>query len=666
MTTSASGVPSGSATGPLPAGWYACPTGAPHLRYWTGTAWSERTRPDVQAWVHGPRLVDVPGVMAYGRDASAAAQDRVGRAATRRALKYLMYVPVVYLALAIPASLLFSALSLPKAVMWVIFVPLVLGVCGWLGGWVPVLGGLSGRYRQGSGDRRRRVPEHRPDLWQDLRSAGFADAASRLDEAAVQGDLTDVDYVRVTRVIRQARGSGEQRRLALVAAAIEDAESEARINPNGQRDLPARIGEHDLMTGQVRLGVAADSPKNPATHKGLTFALDAEVLRTSLLVIGPPGSGKTRGFARPIVELLGLQTLTNMASVVVIDPHGEYALPGFFDVDIDPLDPDAAWGFDLYGGARSPAEAADRLAGALLPPGVDAETDAAAHNALDAVLYEFHAGEARYPTLRELIMELVQRGPKLLVERLRLLDRPALVELFDGRPEQRFSMRDISRPLRVRIALPEGAYPQAARILARLAVAQFVQTVASPETDRSIFKGLVVDDAGRFVDEYVVQGLQRARAANAGLILLAQSMREFPEELRATVFANTGCKAVFAGVDPQDAAYVADFWGKSWVPETTVTTGTENVSSSGTVAGPPERRRTVGSMGRNTKRPGPLQQLTGGTAVHQQRSVSTRAVERFNWSPSEIINEIPVGHALVSLSTADGIRTGPVLVDLRG
>jgi hypothetical protein len=241
-----------------------------------------------------------------------------------------------------------------------------------------------------------------------------------------------------------------------------------------------------------------------------------------------------------------------------------------------------------------------------------------------------------------------------------------LVELFDGRPEKRFSMRDINKPLRVRIALPEGAYPQAARILARLAVAQFVQTVASPDSDRSIFKGLVVDDAGRFVDEYVVQGLQRARAGNAGLILLAQSMREFPEELRATVFANTGCKAVFAGIDPQDAAYVADFWGKTWVPETTVTTGTGNVTSSGTVSGPPESRRSVGSLGRMVTKSGSLQQQRRGTEVHQNRSVSTRAVERYVWSPSEIINEIPVGHALISLATADGIRTGPVLVDLRG
>ncbi|MFD0631126.1 helicase HerA domain-containing protein [Catenulispora yoronensis] len=543
----------------------------------------------------------------------------------------------------------------------------MLGACGWAGGWVPVgrvLWEQHGDRFGGAARRRKALPPPKPDMWRDLRSAGHVAAASRLDAAADHGELTDVDYVRVTRVIRQAQGDDD--RLAAAAAEIEDAGAHAWLHASGQRDLPARLGEHDLMTGQVRLGVASRTGKNPATHAGQTFALDAEVLRTSLLVIGPPGSGKSRSFARPIVELLGLQTLTNMASVVVIDPRGDYALPGFFDVDIDPGNPESPWGFDLYGGARNPAEAADRLAGALLPPGVEPEADAAAHNALDAALSWFRERESRYPTLRELIAELDQGGPRLLVERLRLLDRPALVDLFDGPPDRRFSMREIDKPLRVRIALPEGAHPQAARILARLAVSQFVQTVSAPDVDRSIFKGLVVDDAGRFVDEYVVQGLQRARAANAGLILLAQSMREFPEDLRATVFANTGCKAVFAGIDPQDAAYIADFWGKQWVPETTVTTGQEHTTRSGTITGPPERRRSAQSLGRNTKRPGQLLALTGGSSVAHQRSVSTRPVERYVWSPSEIINEIPTGHALISLATADGFRTPPVLVDLRG
>ncbi|GAA1992645.1 DUF2510 domain-containing protein [Catenulispora subtropica] len=655
------------APGPLPPGWYADPSGHPQLRYWTGTKWTERTRPDVQAWVHGPRLVDVPGVFAYGRDPQQAAAARVSREARQRALRYLMYAPLALVVLAVPASIILTSIGLHGAFLWIVFLAAVLAACGWAGGWVPVGRVLWEQYGDrlpGSARKRKAAPPPKQDLWQDLRTAGHVAAASRLDAAADHGELTDVDYVRVTRVIRQARG--DEGRLAAAAAEIEDAGPHAWLHASGQRDLPARLGEHDLMTGQVRLGVASSSGKNPATHAGQTFALDAEVLRTSLLVIGPPGSGKTRSFARPIVELLGLQTLTNMASVVVIDPRGDYALPGFFDVDIDPGNPESLWGFDLYGGARNPAEAADRLAGALLPPGVEPEADAAAHNALDAALSWFRERESRYPTLRELIAELEQGGPRLLVERLRLLDRPALVELFDGRPDRTFSMREIDKPLRVRIALPEGAYPQAARILARLAVSQFVQTVSAPDVDRAIFKGLVVDDAGRFVDEYVVQGLQRARAANAGLILLAQSMREFPENLRATVFANTGCKAVFAGIDPQDAAYIADFWGKQWVPETTVTTGQENTTRSGTITGPPERKRSVQSLGRNAKRPGQLLALTGGSSVAQQRSVSTRPVERYVWSPSEIINEIPTGHALVSLATADGFRTPPVLVDLRG
>lgn len=663
----------GQGPGPLPPGWYADPSGAPQVRYWTGTSWTERTRPDVQSWVHGPRLVDVPGVFAYGRDPEAAAAVRVSREARQRALRYLLYAPLAGVVLAVPASIILTSIGLSGAPLWLVYLAAVLGACGWAGGWVPVgrvlweqhghrLDGVAGLL--GLSKKRKAPPPPKPDMWMDLRQAGHVAAASRLDSAADHGELTDVDYVRVVRVIRQARG--DQDRLAAVAAEIEDAGPHAWLHPSGQRDLPARLGEHDLMTGQVRLGVASTSAKNPATHAGQTFALDAEVLRTSLLVIGPTGSGKTRSFARPIVELLGLQTLTNMASVVVIDPHGDYALPGFFDVDIDPLDPDSQWGFDLYGGARDPAEAADRLAGALLPPGVEPEADAAAHNGLDAALSWFREREGRYPTLKELIAELVESGPRLLVERLRLLDRPALVELFDGRREQKFSMREIDKPIRVRIALPEGAYPQAARILARLAVSQFVQTVSAPDVDRSIFKGLIVDDAGRFVDEYVVQGLQRARAANAGLILLAQSMREFPEDLRATVFANTGCKAVFAGIDPQDAAYIADFWGKQWVAETTVTTGQENTTRTGTITGPPERARTVKSMGRNAKKPGQLLALTGGSSVAQQRSVSTRPVERYVWSPSEIINEIPTGHALVSLATAEGFRTPPVLVDLRG
>jgi hypothetical protein len=669
----------------LPEGWYPCPTGEPVLRYWTGSSWTEQTRPDLIGWVHGPRIVDVPGVFAYGRPTGGAAgarpaplDRRIVARARNDALFYLLLCAIYPL-----ASKVLADLPLPTALdplLWFVGLAVLLG---WHGRWAVVGQHLWRRYRAAP-QPAPAAPTSRPEPWPELRAAGFDAAARRLDADVTSGVLTDVDYVRISRELRAVRR--DPNRLAAAAAAIEQSGAATWLHPSGQHDLPARVTQHDLVTGQVRLGTIAASPKNPPRQRGLWFALDTEVLRTSMLVIGPPGAGKTRGFARPIVELVGLQTLVNMASVVVIDTGGsDLDAPGSYDVDIDPNKPDAPWGFDLFGAANSPEEAADRLAGALLPddePGADA-----ARNALDAALGAYHSVHGHYPTLRDLIDLLAEpdalrelrgaAGPRAdddadlrrrltvrerqlasgpqdpaaaVVERLRLLDRPALVELFDGRP-RKFAMRDLDRPQRVRIAVPEGSYPQAARIMARLVIGQFVQVVASPAANRDVFKGLIVDGAGRFVDAYAVQGLQRARAANAGMVLLAQSMREFPEQLRPTIFANAGCKAVFAGTDPQDATYFADWWGKNWVPETTVTTGTAHTAE------------LTAAKARSDAR---LRSLTGHESITYQRSVATRAVERYAWSPSEVINAIPVGHALVSLATPDGIRTGPVLVNLRG
>ena len=153
----------------------------------------------------------------------------------------------------------------------------------------------------------------------------------------------------------------------------------------------------------------------------------------------------------------------------------------------------------------------------------------------------------------------------------------------------------------------------------------------------------------------MVQGLQRARAANAGIVLLTQSLSEFPEHLRTAVFTGTGCKAVFAGVEPQDARLFAEFWGTAWAAETTVTSGSSTSTATGHTSTPGSGRREKSV----------IQSLSGSKTVEYQRSVATRAVERYVWSPSEIINEVPTGHALISLATPDGIRTPPVLVNLR-
>lgn len=454
--------------------------------------------------------------------------------------------------------------------------------------------------------------------------------------------------------------------------------------------IQGTFGQHLLDVGQVRIGLAIDEPRNPSKFRGRPYALDTDVLRTSLLVVGPPGSGKTRSFALPMLEHLSLQAKEGRASVVAIDPKGQdFTDPDLFDVVIDPTDPASPWGFDLYGGAVSAEEAADRLASALIPPGTSADKAYlvdASKNALYQALAPFAAAHDRYPTIHEMLALLegdaaVLQGVRdrlahqgllgqynrhleardrqrsrrddpaaSLVERLGLLDRPSLVRMFDqADADHRFAMRDIDEPVRVRIVIPESQYPEASVVLARLAVAQFVQVASSPATNQDIFKALLVDEAGRYVDDYVTRGVQRLRAGNAGLILVTQSLGDFPDELRQTIFGSVGCKAVFAGLDPADARLFSDWWGTHWVPEVTVSRG-DSVSRSTTRGGVSSKgwRARSDSQGASTK-----------------AGVSTRKVERPLWSPAEIINDIPPGHALISLARSDGIRTPPVLVNLR-
>ncbi|MFI6979429.1 hypothetical protein ACIBSV_12690 [Embleya sp. NPDC050154] len=517
------------------------------------------------------------------------------------------------------------------------------------------------------------------ELWPELRDAGQHEAADVLDHEVAAGRLRDVDYLRLRRVI----GAGEldPEYLADVADEIHDHGAAACRHGSGQRDVRPRRAEHDLLAGQVRVGMGTDHPRNPALYRDTAFALDLDVLGASMLVVGAAGAGESGRLLEPVVEAMSLRALTGTASLVVIDAKGdECERPrGGYDREVIVGDPDSPSGLDLYGGAASPEDAADRLAAAALPPNA-IELAEGASNALRQVLGAYVAGHGRYPevgTLLDLLdgaeaalaaleralraadryaeheraLRAMARGDddaRMLVQRLAVLERPGVAELF--RPDrERFAAGDIDRPLRVRIGLNEAAHPEAARLIGRLVLSQFVQAMATPRRERGprkVFACLVADDAGRLVDEYAAKGLQWARNRRAGLVLSVRSLDDLTPALRHTVFAAAGCKAVVPGASRADAELFAEHWGMTKEQEKSITMGT------------PE-----GGLAKRI-RYSVLGTLFGEKASGRSERVTTRTVERYRWSPSEIAGDLPTRHAIVSLTTRKGERTPPVLIDL--
>ena len=515
------------------------------------------------------------------------------------------------------------------------------------------------------------------DPWAQLRRAGAGVAAQVLDREAVG----DVDYVRIRRaweVVLEDPGI-----LSAFTEQVTARGGAACAHPSEARDLPARSGRHDLLTRQVRLGTAQDVPKNPPAHRGAGFALDPVVLGTSLLAVGPAGTGKTSRLARPVAEALCLQALAGTACAVVIGAgDADLGPDAWYDVVIAPGDRASAYGLDLYGGARDPDEAAARLAEALLPDELALRAESA-RSALQQVVGPFHAAFGRFPGVRELrallgdepegaqalvkalraggLFERYERDLQvrdrsrgraddpgvLLADRLALLDRPAFEGCFatDGTGRPPFAMRALDHPLRVRVKLPELSHPEAARMLSRLVVGQFVQATAARE-DRSLFAGLVVDDASAALDAGIVRGLQRMRGTNAGAVLLLRTLVDLPEALRTPLFGAVGCRMAFPGIAPWDGKLFSEAWGTHLVRETAVTHAPD--TSGGML-------RRAGRLGRKA--------LSGTTA--QTESVTTRDVERLRWSSSDLAHALPAGHAVVSLTAVTGEQVPPLLVDLR-
>ncbi|EFE84308.1 ATP/GTP binding protein [Streptomyces albidoflavus] len=528
------------------------------------------------------------------------------------------------------------------------------------------------------------APEEDPAQWPQLRAGGAPEAAERLAAETGAGVMRDVDHARITRAwqaVRAGRRSAEEFTRAVLADGAG-----ACGHPSGARDLPGRSAEHDLVTGQVRVGEIGDTPRNPYAFRGVGLALGPELLGTSLLAVGPVGAGKSVRLVRPVVENLCLLALAGRAAVVVVSAAGS---PGAgsaeqYDVVVRPGHPDSVYDLDLYGGTSDPDEAAAVLAEALVGDLADPHTGGDTRRSttvLAQLIGPYAAVHGRFPSVPELrelldggtapltalrkdledlgetamVRELDARtrqagsphdpGP-VLADRIALLDRPAFAEFFDTSGRTRpFSLRAVDHPVRVRIDLPERGHADASRILARLVLAQFTESVAARE-DRSLFACLVLDDATGAVTPQTVRSLQRLRSANAGAVLTLRTLEEVPRTLRGPLLGAVGCRVALSGLTPWDGQDFAEVWGKEW-------TEARDVTDRQIVADEPL-----------TKAAHFVRRVITGKAPTAQ-SVTVRQVERERWSASELAHAVPPGHAVLSLTNVRGEYAPPLLVDLR-
>lgn len=532
-------------------------------------------------------------------------------------------------------------------------------------------------------DRRPPAPADDPARWPQLRAAGALEAADRLTAEAGAGLMCDVDHARIVRAWQSVR-TGRHPMAAFTESVLRDGAA-ACLHPSGARDLPARSARHDLVTGQVRLGTTADDPRNPYAYRSTGLGIGPELLGTSLLAVGPVGSGKTGRVVWPLAENLCLQALAGRASVVVVGAAGAGLGPADdYDVVVGVGNPASVYDLDLYGGTDDPDEAATVLAEALVgdladpSPGGDSRRSTTALAQLIGPFAAVHGRFPGVPELRELldgapvplaalrealegagngamVRELDARarqsgGPgdpgPALADRIALLDRPAFATFFDTSGASRpFSLRALDHPVRVRIDLPERGYADVSRILARLVLAQFTASVTARE-DRSLFACLVLDDASGTVTPQAVRGLQRLRSANAGAVLALRTLDDVSRPLRGPLLGSVGCRMALSGMTPWDGQDFAEVWGKEW-------TEARDVTNRQIVADEPL-----------TKAAHFVRRVITGKAPTAE-SITVRQVERERWSASELAHGVPPGHAVLSLTDVLGEHAPPLLVDLR-
>ncbi|NUO41229.1 MAG: ATP/GTP-binding protein [Streptomyces sp.] len=574
-----------------------------------------------------------------------------------------------------------------------VVVLLVLWPFARLGAWLPLARTwLADRRRAAHGQDPAGITEQPRARWPELRDAGQHQAAELLAAELLAGRMNDVDCARIERGWTRARRLG---RLADFTDTVLRQGAAAFTHPSGARDLTHRAARHDLLTGQVRIGRWTEAERTPLAYGGIGAALGPETLCTSLLVVGPSGAGKTRHVIAPVTEALTLQALTGSCAVVVVGGAGTPLGPDTaYDVVVRVGDPASVHDLDPYAEVDDPDEAAGFLAEALAGD-LDGTGAERAVRPLAQLLGPYRAAYGRFPSLpvlrellegdqatlaelrdrlagdrhaamrRELDARVRQAGAPgdpgpALADRLALLDRPAFDGFFGsgggtvpsdgsgGDTLRPFSLRAVAHhPLRVRIDLPRHGHEEAARLIARLVLAQFARVAEEGEGTRDHFVSLVLDDATGTVTPGSLRRIQRLRSRNAGVVLALRSVSDVPETLHGPLYGAVGCRMALSGVTTWDGGRFAEAWGTEWVE-------TKDVAQHTVFADQPMTRVMHA-----------LRKLVTGKAVTTE-AVTVRQVERERWSASELAHAVPPGHAVLSLTDVKGEHTPPLLVDLRG
>lgn len=484
------------------------------------------------------------------------------------------------------------------------------------------------------------------------------------------GRMNDVDYARIRRAWESVRVDPSRARA--FADAVRDDGAGACVHPSGARDLPGRAARHDLLTRQVLLGTVEDGERNPWARRGTAFALDPDVLGTSLVAVGPSGSGKTRHLVRPVVEALALQALAGQAAVIAVGSAGARLGPdSAYDIVVRIGDPESVHDLDLYGGAGDPDEAAGLLAEAFVGdvPGADVRRAA---TALAQLLGPFHAARGRFlragaarpprPGRRRPGRAASGAGGRWAARDAARARRPQPAARRPGRsrsgarrpagPAGPARLPRVLRHLRAEPAVlragagapdpgPGGparaGHAGASRMLARLLLAQFNASVGA-RADRSLFAFLAFDDASHTLTPETVRGVQRLRSANAGVLLTLRTLDDVPDGLRTPLLGAVGCRMAFSGVTTWDGKRFAEAWGTEWVETRDVT------------------HRTVFADQPLTRAIHAFRKLVTGKAVTTD-AVTVRQVERERWSASDLAHAVPPDHAVLSLTSVRG--SGP-------